>query len=362
MSNNNQQYDTKCLDHPNKDIELICSTCPNNTPVCINCISDIHNGHSFKKLKDINLRNQIQQEYNQTISKLNNYLENNKIILDESNNHFKQIKENNDNNFNKASKIFKELKDIINAKENDIKRLLTTKFEENKDLNNIITTTIENNNNAIKYNNDVNNNINNNDINCNNDVNNNDINNINYIDNGFIKLLKHNHQCNNLLSKINNNNLPKYKDTQLIIQENNLDSIKDLINCYLKVVDDPLVKEDLKPKCYLVEKKLKTLKYIKYQLISDSIPATVIHLFLLDGFNQPLNFIPPTVKRLNLHNIKYQLIPGSIPNHLNILSFDNGFSQRFIKGIIPDSLTSINMGDVVYPLEPDSISNPDQII
>ncbi|EGC40588.1 hypothetical protein DICPUDRAFT_24880, partial [Dictyostelium purpureum] len=51
-----------------------------------------------------------------------------------------------------------------------------------------------------------------------------------------------------------------------------------------------------------------------------------------------------------------------IPNHLAYLEFSNGFSQRITRGIIPDSITSIYMGDVVYPLEPDSISNPKQSI
>ncbi|EGC40584.1 hypothetical protein DICPUDRAFT_10592, partial [Dictyostelium purpureum] len=165
--------DTKCLYHPHQDIALICSTCPNNTPVCIGCITGIHYGHNFISIEDDNVRNQIQQEFkNQTIPKLNHYLENNKKILNESNNHFKQIKENNNNNFYKTFKIFKELKEIINSKENDIKRLLTTKFDENTEVNNIISTTIENNNNiinnAIKYNNDVNNNNNDNNNNNNN--------------------------------------------------------------------------------------------------------------------------------------------------------------------------------------------------
>ncbi|EGC40556.1 hypothetical protein DICPUDRAFT_73920 [Dictyostelium purpureum] len=440
---NNQQYNTKCFNHPYQDIISICSTCPNNIPVCIDCIVDIHDGHSFKKLNDINLRNQIEHNFrNQTIPKLNNYLENNKKILDGSNNHFKQIQDNHTMNFEKTFKIFKELKDIINAKENDIKRLLLTKLDENTDVNNIITTTIENNNNkinyAINYNNDINNNNDNENLN----------NNI-----GFIELLKHNHQCNNLLSNINNNNnLPEYKDTQLIIKENNLESIKDLTNNYLEVFDDIFLNDSktikllnleytiykegcdishlnirylaIGPiKClpknipptvtnlllldgfnqplsfipptiqYLLLHNIKvlitpgsipesvkslflldgfdqplnfippTVKYlllqnIKYKLI----PTTVTHLYLLDGFNQPLDFIPPTVKCLYLQNIKYQLIPGSIPNHLAHLEFYNGFSQRITKGMIPGSISSICMGDVVYPLEPDSISNPHQII
>ncbi|EGC40582.1 hypothetical protein DICPUDRAFT_146482 [Dictyostelium purpureum] len=401
---NNQQYDTKCLDHPHQDIISICSTCPNNTPVCIDCITGNHKGHVFEKLSDVNLRNQIQQEYNnQTIPKLNNYLENNKIILDESNNHFKQIKENHTINFDKTTDRFNQLKNIINAKENDTKRLLITKLDENIDVNNIITTTIENYNNkinnAIKYNNVIYNNIDN----INNDI-------------GFIELLKHNHQCNNLLSKINNNNLPEYKDTQLIIQENNLDSIIDLTNNYLEVVDIPLVKKDLKTLetlyfdftiyeegCDIRDLKTSclaigpiqrlpknipatvtdlllldyynqplnfippTVQYlhlqnIKYQLTLDSIPKTVTEISLLDGFDQPLNFIPPTVKKLYLQNIKYQLTPGSIPNHLANLVLDNGFSQHFTKGIIPDSIPNIFIGDVVYPLEPESISNSNQRI
>ncbi|EGC36667.1 hypothetical protein DICPUDRAFT_150840 [Dictyostelium purpureum] len=451
---NNQQYDNKCFNHPYQDIVFICSNCPNYIPVCIDCINDGHRGHTFKKLNDIHLRNQIQQEFNdQTIPKLNNYLENNKKILEESNNHFKQINDNHTKNFEKAFKIFKELRDfflnIINAKEIDVKLLLTTKLNKNTDINNIITTIIEKNNNiinnAIKFNNDINNN--------NDDVNNND-DDVNNNNNEFIKLLKHNHQCNNLLSNINNNSLPEYKDTQLIIQENNLDSIKDLINSYLEVIDIPLDLKTLKfynkeftiyqegcdishleiinlaigpieclPKTipatvthlllldgfdqplnfipptvqYLYLQNIKyqltpdsipatvthlylldgfnqplnfippTVQYlylhnIKYQLTPDSIPATVTHLYLLDGFDQPLDFIPPTVQRLNLHNIKYQLKPGSIPNHLTFLIFGHGFSQRITKGIIPDSITYIQIGDVDYPLDNDSISNPKQKI
>ncbi|EGC30905.1 hypothetical protein DICPUDRAFT_157313 [Dictyostelium purpureum] len=398
---NNQQYDTKCLDHPHQDIVLICSTCPNNTPVCTSCIIGIHNGHTYKNFEDKNIRDQIQQEFtNQTIPNLNNFLEYNKLILDESNNHFKQIQHNHTNNFDKVFKIFKELKDIINTKENDIKRLLITKLDENKDKNNIITTTIEDNinkiNKAIKYNN----------------VNNNNDSNIN--NNDFIELLKHNYQCINLILNINKNYLPEYNDTHIIIKENNnIDSIRYLTNSYLEMVDDiPLVKKDLKTLEYGFYQPLNfippTVQYlylgnIKYQLTPDSIPATVTHLFLQNGFNQPLNFIPPTVKYLYLHNIKYQLkpgsipatvtdlilhdgfnqplnfipptlkllllknikyqlIPGSIPNHLTSLTFDNGFSQRFTKGIIPDSIPYIYIGDVVYPLEPDSILNPDQRI
>ncbi|EGC40522.1 hypothetical protein DICPUDRAFT_24875, partial [Dictyostelium purpureum] len=132
---NYQLYDTKCLDHPNEDIISICSTCPNDYPVCIDCITGIHKGHNFEELDDINLRNQIEEDFkNQTIPKLNDYLENNKKILDESNNHFEEIKDNHTKNFDKTFNIFKELKYIINAKENDVKRLLITKLEENTDV------------------------------------------------------------------------------------------------------------------------------------------------------------------------------------------------------------------------------------
>ncbi|EGC40583.1 hypothetical protein DICPUDRAFT_146484 [Dictyostelium purpureum] len=231
----NQQYDIKCLYHPNEDIISICSTCPNNTPVCIDCITNIHNGHDIKILKDISLddlRDQIQQEYNnQTTPKLNDFLENNKKILDELNNYLKQIQNNHTMNLDKTTDIFKGLTYIIKAKENDVKRLLTTKFDENTEVNALITSTIENNNNivnnAIKFNNNNNDNVNNNNN-----------------KNGFIELLKHNHQCKNILSNIDNNNLPEYKYTQLIIKEKNLDSIKDLTNSYLEVIDDN--KKDLK--------------------------------------------------------------------------------------------------------------------
>ncbi|EGC37809.1 hypothetical protein DICPUDRAFT_76588 [Dictyostelium purpureum] len=311
---NNQQYDTKCLVHPHQDIILICSTCPNNIPVCTDCITGIHIGHIFISIEDGNIRDHIQQEFkNQTIPKLNNYLENNKLILGESNRHFKQIHENHTINLDKTIKIFKELKDIINAKENDIKRLLITKLDENIDVNNIITTTIENNNNII--NKAIKNNNNNNSINK----------------NEFIELLKHNHQCNNILSNICKiNYLSEYKNTQLIIKEN-LESIKDLTYNYLEVLDDiPFLKKDLKTLEYGCDVRNIKIRYptigtIKH--LPETIPTTVTHLLLLDGFNQTLNFIPPTVESLHLENIKYQLKPDSIPATITELSLLDGFDQ-----------------------------------
>ncbi|EGC30906.1 hypothetical protein DICPUDRAFT_157314 [Dictyostelium purpureum] len=357
---NNQQYDTKCLDHPHQDIVLICSTCPNNIPVCIGCISGIHNGHKFKDIKDKNIKDQIQQEFtNQTIPNLNNFLEYNKLILDESNNHFKQIQHNHTKNFDKVFKIFKELKDIINTKENDIKRLLITKLDENKDINNIITTTIEDNinkiNKVIKYNN---NHFNNNNDNKNdNNINNND----------FIELLKNNYQSNNILSKIYNNNLPEYKDTQLIIRDNNIDSIKDLTNSYLEILDDiPFFRKDLKRIKSVDFKftiysdgfdishiKTRNLAIGPIQCFPKTIPTTVTHLSLLDGFNQPLDFIPHTVQALYLHNIKYQLTHGSVPSTVRSLSLHDGFDQPL--KFIPPSVYELFLGNIKYQLKPGSI-------
>ncbi|EGC28858.1 hypothetical protein DICPUDRAFT_85080, partial [Dictyostelium purpureum] len=360
----NQQYDIKCLDHPKQNIISICSTCPNNTPVCIGCITGIHNGHKFKSIEDDNVRYQIQQDINnQILPNLHNSLENNKKKLDESKNHFKQIQENNTNNYKKTFDIFKELKDIINAKENEIKLLLLTKSEENIEVNNIIPTRIENNinriNNAITYSSVT------------------DYNNID----GFIELLKHIHQCCNLLPNINNNDLPEYRDTQLIIKQNNLNSIKDLN--YIEVVD------------YIALKTLKLftlyegydishleipttatrlalpngfdqpldfipptinsllLENIKYQLKPDSIPKTVKHLYLKGSFDQPLDFIPPTVEWLYLENIKYQLKPDSIPTTVKNLVLLDGFDQPF--DFIPPTVVCLHIENIEYQIEPDSI-------
>ncbi|EGC31153.1 hypothetical protein DICPUDRAFT_82935 [Dictyostelium purpureum] len=222
----------KCLDHPHHDIVFVCSTCPNITPVCIDCINGVHRGHIFKSLEDNNIRNQIHQDFkNQTIPKLNKYLENNKKILDESNNNFEQILDNHRKNFDITINIFKQLKNIMNSKENDVKRLLTTKLQENIEVNEIITTTIEDNNNKI----------------------------------------------NNAI-KFN----VKYKDTEFILKESNIDLFKDLINSYLEVF--------VNGKYFTINEEESDISHLEIEFLAigliQSLPKTIPRTITPLNFNQ----------------------------------------------------------------------------
>ncbi|EGC37987.1 hypothetical protein DICPUDRAFT_149365 [Dictyostelium purpureum] len=126
-----QQNDIKCYDHPQNDLVLICLSCQYK-PACIKCVVGDHKGHIFEDIENLDFRDDIDYKFqDEIIPKLNEQLENNKNQLEKSENNFAQIKDSHEKNLEKLMDEFKKIKDFLIAKENDLKRLLITKFDEN---------------------------------------------------------------------------------------------------------------------------------------------------------------------------------------------------------------------------------------
>ncbi|KAM9970462.1 hypothetical protein ACTFIR_002318 [Dictyostelium discoideum] len=83
------------------------------------------------------------------------------------------------------------------------------------------------------------------------------------------------------------------------------------------------------------------------------------NVMLLNGFNQKLTkgIIPEGVKELVLGDIKQDLIIGSIPNTVTTVTLFDGFNQKLTKGIIPDGVKEIRLGDIKQELVFGSIPN-----
>ncbi|EGC40521.1 hypothetical protein DICPUDRAFT_96216 [Dictyostelium purpureum] len=356
----NRQYDTTCLEHPQKTIVFICSTCSDNIPVCNKCIIGSHNGHVFKDLEDIeiNLKNKINKDFKtQTLPQLSKLLENNKSQLEKSDNQLKQIQENHTKNLETLTNEFKKIKDIVNIKENDFKKLLITKLDENIEANNNFTSAIEDSNKKV-----------NNILNTQNNNKNNNQNN-----NQFIEIVKQSHICKKLLS--NFNNYPQYNEVSLLTKESNFELVKKNIDGFLSLVQNQnnangsnsldqhqkyMVYRGLRFFVYKngcsIENSTKLIAIYPGSHLPPVFPPNVSEILLPDGFNQSLDSLPPSVTVLYLFNISYQLNQDSIPHTIQTIYFGDGFSQQFhfINNQFANNYFSafpkqIFLGNVAYP-------------
>ncbi|EGC32226.1 hypothetical protein DICPUDRAFT_155845 [Dictyostelium purpureum] len=364
----NIQYDTTCLEHPQKTIVFICSTCSDNIPECSKCIISSHNGHVFKDLEDINInfKKQINKDFiTQTLPQLSKLLENNNSQLEKSDNQLKQIQENHTKNLETLTNEFNKIKDIVNIKENDFKKLLITKLDENIEANNIFISAIEDSN--EKVNNILNTQNNNKNKNQNN--------------NQFIEIVKRSHICKKLLS--NFNNYPQYNEVSLLTNESNFELVKKNIDGFLSLVQNQnnangsnsldqhqkyMVSYSNTLKIYKdrglrffvykngcsIENSTKLIAIYPGSHLPPVFPPNVTEILLPDGFNQSLDSLPPSVKVLYLFNISYQLKNNSIPHTVESIYFGDGFSQGL--GWIDKSFYNfrppykkIFLGNIAYP-------------
>ncbi|KAM9994991.1 hypothetical protein ACTFIY_001185 [Dictyostelium cf. discoideum] len=113
-----ENSNSKCTHHTNKKIKLLCLNCK-FIPCCIQCISQDgeHHGHKTNSIDSVATSNILKMMIlykNDIIPKLKEKIENNKQIINESDNIYNEIKQQYENNknlvlneFNEFHKYFK---------------------------------------------------------------------------------------------------------------------------------------------------------------------------------------------------------------------------------------------------------------
>ncbi|KAM9953460.1 hypothetical protein ACTFIR_008531 [Dictyostelium discoideum] len=264
---NINKYDNKCAIHKEHNYKLICSAC--KIVVCDECIITIHRGHCFDRIDVENSKVIFEEFKNNHIQHLDKQIGINNEFLNKSNNLFKSLEDKHTENVNTITEVFKELSKLLQIIEIDKIKQLVTLYDENKDINTIISTTIHDNLNNInlitnKYKNTINH-INIDQI-INNNKNNNNNNNYEHIE-----ILKHCYQ------------------SQLIKDNQNENKINELINQYKNVNivnNSEQIKESIK-EIFEISDSLSITNVKDPKRVTGSIPNSVTDLFLLDGFTTP---------------------------------------------------------------------------
>ncbi|KAM9983132.1 hypothetical protein ACTFIZ_005731 [Dictyostelium cf. discoideum] len=347
------KYDNKCAIHKEHNIKMICSTC--KVIVCVECILLDHNGHKFDRI-DVDNSKEIFEEFkNNNLQNLDKQIDINNELLNESNNLFKSLEDKHTENINTITEEFKQLHLLLQIIENDKIKQLVTLYDENKDINTIISTTIHDNLNNInlitnKYKNTIN------QINIDQIINNNN----NY---QHIEILKHCYQSEQLIKDNQNENKIKelvnqYKNVNIV---NNSEQVKNLIKEIFEISNSLSITNVKDPKRvfaggneYFIYKNdsiipndeirvaiAPSVKTIKI----GSIPTSVQYLILLDGFNVQLTegMLPQSISHLLVGAIKKPLLKGSIPNNVKCLFFLDGFNQAISE--IPQSVYQLLLFD-----------------
>ncbi|KAM9953457.1 hypothetical protein ACTFIR_008528 [Dictyostelium discoideum] len=353
------KYDNKCALHKDFDIRLVCSTC--KVVVCDGCIVSDHNGHKFDFINAENSKEIFEEFKNNHIQNLDKQIGVNNELLNKSNNLFKSLEDKHTENVNTITEEFKELSKLLQIIEIDKIKQLVTLYDENKDINTIISTTIHNNLNNInlitnKYKNTINH------INIDQIINNNNNNN-NY---QHIEILKHCYQSQLLIKDNQNENkinelINQYKNVNIV---NNSEQVKESIKEIFEISNSLSITNEKDPKRvtvvgheYFIYKddsiipngtafvaiapSVKTIKI-------GSIPTSVKALVLLDGFNVQLTegMLPQSIIHLLVGAIKKPLLKGSIPNGVNYLFLLDGFNQEITE--IPQSVISFYLFDTLF--------------
>ncbi|KAM9983127.1 hypothetical protein ACTFIZ_005724 [Dictyostelium cf. discoideum] len=349
---NINKYDNKCAIHKENKIKMICSTC--KVVVCVECIILDHNGHKFGRIDVENSKAIFEEFKNNNFQNLHKQIDINNDLLNESNNLFKSLEDKHTENVNTITEEFKQLSKLLPIIENDKIKQLVTLYDENKDINTIISTTIHDNLNKInlitnKYKNTIN------QINIDQIINNNN--------NQHIEILKHCYQSQQLIKDNQNENkikelINQYKNVNIV---NNSEQIKDSIKEIFKISDSLSITNVKDPKrvtaggkeyfiykndsivpngttCVAIAPSVKTIKI-------GSIPTSVQYLILLDGFNVQLTegMLPQSISHLLVGAIKKPLLKGSIPNNVYSLFLLDGFNQEISE--IPQSVYELLLFD-----------------
>ncbi|KAM9951426.1 hypothetical protein ACTFIT_002104 [Dictyostelium discoideum] len=325
---NINKYDNKCSIHKEYDIKLICSTC--KTVVCNDCIVSGHIGHKFDHIDVENSKAIFEEFKNNHLQNLNNQIGINNELLKESNNLFKSLEDKHTENVNTITEEFKELSKLLQIIEIDKIKQLVTIYDENKDTNTNISTTIHDNLNIInlitnKYKNTIN------QINIDEIINNNKNNNNNSYQ--HIEMLKHCHQSQLLIKDNQNVNkikelMNQYKNVNIVNSEQVKNSIKEIF----EIRDSPSITNVKDPK------RVTVLGYEYFFYKNDSvIPKGTIRVA-----------IAPSVKTIEI---------GSIPTSVQFLLLLDGFNIQLTKGMLPESITYLLVGAIKKPLLKGSIPN-----
>ncbi|EAL62200.1 hypothetical protein DDB_G0290679 [Dictyostelium discoideum AX4] len=147
----NYNNNNKCSFHPNKNLELLCFNCK-FIPCCMHCISQHgeHHGHKTNCIDSIETSNILKMMNlfkNDIIPKLKEIVENDKQIINKSENIYNEINQQYENNKILVTNEFKKFHTLIQINQLDIENQLRTTFDENTIIYTIINSSINNNNN-----------------------------------------------------------------------------------------------------------------------------------------------------------------------------------------------------------------------
>ncbi|KAM9963584.1 hypothetical protein ACTFIW_006817 [Dictyostelium discoideum] len=355
IKEDSKNYDMKCEFHEENKYKFICVTC--KVAMCKLCIiSKDHCGHETdlitkdsiepitKEFKDVDF-NSIQECSN----KIKEYLE-------KSNKKFNKIEKEHSKNENFVTNEFKKINKFLQKIENDKIKELSTHYNTNKEINTNISTlankylkNIDQIQKKLKELRDFNVQSLNDDHNNSNDK------------DKILDFLKHYHQTKIVLKEITSESeidelLSEYE--HITIQKSS-DNLKTSIGNIIKLKIEYLNKDPNNvtvdgTKYFIYKEGSQVPNNAPYLALGPSIknlkvgsiPATVVNIILLNGFNfQLLNgILPSSVEVLYVGAIKKPLLNGSIPSGVSTLFLLDGFNQKISE--IPPRISVVYVGDI----------------
>ncbi|KAN0019065.1 hypothetical protein ACTFIU_002267 [Dictyostelium citrinum] len=405
-NNNNNDNNNKCYLHPKYEITFLCSDCE-LIPCCIYCLTSDkhHRGHKANLLDETNIISLIENFKNNIHPTISETIKNDKNLLVLSNNKFNQIKNEYDSNMDLIENEFKNIHNIINLIEDDLKNQLLSTLNDNSILYSSITKSINNYDqslshivNSISINNlkEIKKISNENENENENENINNEINNIIKKYQQSILILKDKN-----INQINHN----YKNNIITINNNEINNVKDLIKSFFSLknkneivsnkIDEEDNKNNIKKNKESVEDKNNiqfdkdnyryvTYNGLKFYVYSESYPfpfdndmisniafgndcgnlskfkfgPNVNSIILLNGFNQFISpgTLPDTITTIHCFQLNKPLIEGSIPKSVKFLTFNDGFDQ-LLPGIISNEVVVLSIHDIKKELMFGSIPN-----
>ncbi|KAN0038136.1 hypothetical protein ACTA71_000308 [Dictyostelium dimigraforme] len=357
------------------NLEFICLDCK-SIPCCSQCITSggKHYIHVIVLLESITKSEilSITNIFKEVIPKVIEIFEIDKQTLKDSDNRFKKIQSQYNENKKLVTEQFNKIHRIIQIIQTDIEKQLETVYQDNTIINTTITSSINDDNHKngpiIDNLNNIKQNINNIQQNFNNNNNNNyDINHSNNQD--LMELISQYQHSSLILNNDNNiNNFNKLKEYKNQIIKFNHQQIVDIQNNLNLIYNIDRLNEN-----YSIEIDKNKNKYIKenqkFPKNEDSVAlgedcgslselksiTNLIFVKLLDGFDERLEVLPNGIEYLDIYDIKTPLEVGSIPSTVRDLSLCNGYNQSIKPGVIPSSVKNLYLWDIKQPLEVGSI-------
>ncbi|KAN0022118.1 hypothetical protein ACTFIU_004286 [Dictyostelium citrinum] len=126
-------FDIKCFQHSDGEICSFCEDC--KSPVCLVCMCSIeHKGHSFSLISQKMVQNTLDAFKIKTYNKSQRYKEKSRKRIQMIEQQFQKIKLNHQSNMSQLTDKFKQLHQILQILEIDIKRTLETLLTDNEEL------------------------------------------------------------------------------------------------------------------------------------------------------------------------------------------------------------------------------------